>query len=121
MPADGRRPRDRETHRAAAGNRRSRGIVTFGRRRASNGSPRSLPLRYFVQQSIETAAISAGRCPRRESFRGTPGRIVVLSDGESNGTPVAAARRESVRASFDRVQPRRRGGRGRGVARHLAS
>ena len=127
MPADSRAPRarDRQAARAAA---RRRAIASASSRsaarRASNGCRRSSArrarsCRRWMRDGSDLGgaiALAASLIPR-----GRPGRSIVLSDGEANGTPVTAAAHEAAARGlpidFRAVQPRRRGRHRRRVAR----
>ena len=75
------------------------GIVTFGR----EGRIERLPEEFsaaaeFVQDVDRDGSDLGGAISLAASLipRGRPGRIIVLSDGESNGTPVAAAAHDAA-------------------------
>src|SRR5687768_104439 len=75
------------------------GIVTFGREARIERLPAELgQAGVFVQQVDADGSDLGGAISLAASLvpRGRPGRLIVLSDGESNGTPVMAAAHEGA-------------------------
>ena len=102
MPADSRsaRARDRPAPRAAARDRRPRRHRDVRPRGAHRTAPRGVrrgrrrSCRRWIADGSDLGgaiALAASLIPR-----GRPGRLIVLSDGEANGTPVAAAAHEAA-------------------------
>ena len=100
MPADGRK-RALEILRLLEQRRESGdrvGIVTFGREARIERLPEEFSeSAEFVQQVDPDGSDLGGAIGLAASLipRGRPGRVIVLSDGEANGTPVIAAAHEA--------------------------
>ena len=107
---------------AAAGDRV--GIVTYGREARIERLPEEFgEAGAFVQEVDRDGSDLGGAIGLAASLipRERPGRLIVLSDGEANGTPVVAAAHEAAARGlpidFRAVQPRRGGGHRRRIAR----
>ena len=74
------------------------GIVTFGREARAERLPEEFGEAGVFMQEVDSDGTDLGSAITLASTlipRGRPGRLIVLSDGEANGTPVAAAAHEA--------------------------
>ena len=84
-------------HERGAGDRV--GVVTFGREARIERLPEALGEASVFVQEVDLDGTDLGGAIALATTlipRGRPGRIIVLSDGESNGTPVMAAAHEAA-------------------------